>query len=357
MTQIIAEIGVNHNGSLEMAKKLIDKAIQCKVDTVKFQVGDPKNVIAPIAPKANYQKQNTGVDESQLEMVEKIVLKSEDYKVLHDYCKKKKVEFLATPFDKASVKFLSEDLSLDTLKIASGEITNYELLYECAKTNKNLIISTGMSKLFEIREALDFLMFCYLYPDLIPNSKNIKESHTPKEYSRVLGNKITLLHCTTEYPAPLDSINLNAMTTIRKTFGLPVGLSDHSSGIEASLAAISLGAKIIEKHFTLDKNLPGPDHIASLTPNELRNLVKGVRKVEKILGSKEKSPQKVELENIKIARRSIFACRQIKKGDIFTNENITCKRPATGICSTRYWDIIGKRATRDFNENEQIVHE
>jgi len=356
MTEIIAEIGVNHNGSLEMAKRLIDKAVECKVDTVKFQIGDPANFISPIASKAHYQKQNTGIEETQLDMVKKLVLKPESYRELNSYCKHKGVSFLATPFDKDSVNFLSKDLSLNTLKIASGEITNYELLYECAQTNKNLIISTGMSTLSEIRSALNFLMFCYLFPDDLPSTKNISKSNISNDYSKVLGNKVTLLHCTTEYPAPFESINLNAMTTLQETFGLSVGFSDHSLGIEAALAAIPIGAKIIEKHFTLDKNLPGPDHTASLTPDELEKLVIEIRKFEKILGSTEKKPHSIELENIEIVRRSIFANGNIKKGDFLTNENIICKRPSTGICSSKYWDLIGTKAVRNFVDNEQITY-
>jgi len=327
---IIAEAGVNHNGSLEIAKKLIDVAIEAKVDTIKFQTSQPEKVISKFAPKAEYQKKTTGGLGSQLEMVKKLVLDEEAQRLLVDDCKKKGIMFLSTPFDLESIDFLNE-LGLQTLKIPSGEITNLPYLRKIGSLRKKIIMSTGMADLNEIKAALDILTSC----------------GTPKE-------NITILHCNTEYPTPFEDVNLSAMLTIRDTFKVKVGYSDHSRGIEVPIAAVALGATIIEKHFTLDRAMIGPDHKASLEPDELKAMVKAIRNIEVALGDGVKKASLSESKNILIARKSIVANEYIKKSEVFTEKNITAKRPATGI-SPMEWDrVIGKRAKRNFEEDELI---
>jgi len=354
MTKIIAEIGVNHNGSLNKAYELVDVAIESGVDVVKFQMGNPKNVISQKAPKANYQIESTGDDESQLEMVKKLVLKDSEYLELAKYCKTKHIEFLATPFDIESIGLLSNTMKLQQLKIASGEVTNSQLLYYAARTNKKIILSTGMSTLAEVEVALGILAHAYLYPNQRPLLSNSKDVFCSPKGQEILQKKVELLHCTTEYPAPYSSVNLKAMDTLRAAFNLPVGLSDHTSGIYISIAAVARGATIIEKHFTLDKNLPGPDHKASLGPEELKDLVLGIRAIEESIGHGVKIPASAEMHNMKIARRSLVAAIDIKKGDTFTEENLISKRPGTGISSIHYWDHIGTKAKRFFTKDQII---
>lgn len=324
---IIAEAGVNHNGSLDMAKKLVEVAKESGADIVKFQTSDLDSLVSTKAEMADYQKKNMGVVKSQKEMLRDIILPYEDFEVLADYCRELEIKFLSTPFDIKSIKFLNS--LQDIWKIPSGEITNYPYLVEIAKTKKKVILSTGMSTLEEIREAIKVL-------------------------TRNGTNDISLLHCTTEYPAPLDGVNLNAMRTLKDEFGYPVGYSDHTEGIEVSIAAVAMGATIIEKHFTLDKTLPGPDHKASLEPNELKNLVKAIRNVEIALGSSEKKPTSIELENRKVARKSIVASREIKKGELFTVNNITTKRPGNGVSPMLWEEVLGKEADRDYSADDLI---
>ncbi len=354
MTRIIAEIGVNHNGSLDKAFELVDVAIESGVDVVKFQTGNPKNVISHKAPKANYQIESTGGDESQLEMIKKLVLKDSEYLELAEYCKTKNIEFLATPFDKESVDLLSNIMKLPQLKIASGEVTNAQLLYYAARTNKKIILSTGMSTLAEVEVALGILAHGYLYPNQKPLLSNSKDVFCSSDGQDILQRKVELLHCTTEYPSPYSSVNLRAMDTLKAAFNLPVGLSDHTLGVYIPIAAVARGATIIEKHFTLDKNLPGPDHKASLEPKELKDMVLGIRAVEESIGHGVKIPASVEVHNINIARRSLVAAIDIKKGDVFTEENLISKRPGTEGNSIDYWDFIGKQAQRDIDEDEII---
>ncbi len=326
-TLIIAEAGVNHNGSLEMAKRLVDKARECGADIVKFQTAKLDSLVSKSAQMADYQKRNIGVDESQKEMLSKLLLSFEEFIELADYCNQVGIMFLSTPFDIESIHFLN-DLQ-DIWKIPSGEITNYPYLVEIAKTGKRVILSTGMAEMDEIKDAI----------------KVLEENGT---------KDITILHCTTEYPAPLEDVNLTVMETLRKAFGYPVGYSDHTQGIEVDLAAVALGASVIEKHFTLDKNLPGPDHKASLEPFELKAMVEGIRKIEMAIGTGEKKPSTVELKNRNVARKSIVAKKAIKMGELFTNDNITTKRPGTGINPMKWNDIIGQSAIRDFEEDELI---
>ncbi|MEM0486371.1 MAG: N-acetylneuraminate synthase [Thermoplasmata archaeon] len=329
-TFIIAEAGVNHNGSLEMAKKLVDVAFESGADAVKFQTFKTENVITQLAPMADYQKKNLGVEKSQFEMVKELEISFEDFEKLKNYCDKKGIMFLSTPFDIESARFL-RDLGLEIFKIPSGEITNYPLLREIGSYGRKVILSTGMANLGEIEDALDVLM----------------EFGTKRE-------NIIVLHCNTEYPTPFEDVNLKAMLTIREAFKVEVGYSDHTIGIEIPIAAVALGARVIEKHFTLDRNLPGPDHKASLEPHELKAMIKAIRNVEKALGDGIKKPSLSEKKNINIARKSIVAKRDIKAGEIFTEENITTKRPRTGMDPMRWKEIIGKVAKRDFKKDEEL---
>jgi len=330
-TFIIAEVGVNHNGSLEMAFQLIDVAVAAGADAVKFQTFKAEKVIAANAPKAGYQKETTISDESQLEMVKKLELDETAHTKLYQYCRHKGIQFLSTPFDLESIDLLNR-LGLEIFKIPSGEITNLPYLRKLGALKKRLILSTGMADLGEIEDALDVLT----------------ESGTP------LG-KITVLHCTTEYPTPFEDVNLRSMLTIRNAFpGISVGYSDHTNGIEVPIAAVVMGATVIEKHFTLDRNLPGPDHRASLEPHELTAMISGIRNIEKALGTGIKKPSQSELKNKPIARKSIVAATSIKEGEVFTEMNITVKRPGTGITPMRWDEIIGRKATKHYRRDDQI---
>ena len=326
-TLIIAEAGVNHNGSLDLAKRLVDRAKECGADIVKFQTAKLGSLVTKFAPMAAYQKENTGIEESQKNMLSRLLLSFEDFLGLSEYCRNVGIKFLSTPFDIDSIHFLNS--LQDIWKSPSGEITNYPYLVEIAKTGKDIILSTGMSTLDEVDAALEVL--------------------------KVNGaGKITLLHCTTDYPASPEDVNLRAMLTMKEHCGCPVGYSDHTQGIEVSVAAVALGAEVIEKHFTLDKTMEGPDHKASLEPNELRAMVKAVRNIERALGNGLKVPSESEKMNIEVARKSIIAARDIRKGEIFTEENLTTKRPGTGICPMMWNEILGTEARRDFMEDELI---
>ena len=324
---IIAEAGVNHNGSLKMAKELVDTAKACGADIVKFQTAKLDSFVSKSALMADYQKKNIGVEESQKDMLSKLLLSFEDFVELARYCKEVGILFLSTPFDIESIRFLNG--IQDIWKVPSGEITNYPYLVEIGKTKKKVILSTGMADMDEIQAAIDVL----------------EENGT---------EDITILHCTTEYPAPIKDVNLNVMNTMRETFGYPVGYSDHTQGIEVDLAAVSLGATIIEKHFTLDRNLIGPDHKASLEPDELKSMVDGIRKIELALGSNAKKPTAEEMKNRLVARKSIVAKKPIKAGEKLTENNITTKRPGSGINPMRWNEVVGTKAIRDFEEDELI---
>lgn len=329
-TFIIAEAGVNHNGSLELAKKMIDAAVDAGADAVKFQTFKAEKVVSRYAPKAEYQKKTTAAEESQLEMIKKLELDAAAHQTLIDYCKKKNIRFLSTAFDLESIDLLNE-LGLDIFKIPSGEITNLPYLRKIGALKKEIILSTGMADLGEIEDALDVLM----------------EAGTELE-------NITVLHCNTEYPTPMDDVNLRAMLTIAEAFGVRVGYSDHTLGIEVPIAAVALGASIIEKHFTLDKNMKGPDHKASLEPAEIKEMVRAIRNIEKALCGGIKKPSPSELKNKPIARKSIVAACDIRKGESFTEENLTVKRPGTGITPMRWDEVVGKNTSRNFNEDEII---
>lgn len=328
-TLIIAEAGVNHNGDINLAKQLIDIASEAQVDYVKFQTFKTENLVNKVAKKADYQKTNTGNNDSQFQMLKKLELSQENHHVLIEYCKGKNVKFLSTAFDFESIDFLKN--KLDFYKIPSGEITNLPYLEKVAQLNLPIVMSTGMASLDEVKAAFDVL-----------NKNGITKEN------------ITILHCNTEYPTPMNDVNLNAMLTIGKELNVKFGYSDHTLGIEVPIAAVALGAVVIEKHFTIDRSMEGPDHKASLEPNELKVMVSSIRNIEKALGSGIKVPSESEKKNITIARKSITALTPIKKGEVFTEQNITVKRPGTGISPMKWYELIGTKALNDYNSDDLI---
>lgn len=328
-TIIIAEAGDNHNGDVKLAHKLIDVAKEKGADYVKFQTFKTEKIISVNAKMAEYQKQNTGIEESQFDMVKKLELSFDDFRKLKKHCDEAGIKFLTTPFDLESLDFAVNDLGVDVIKIPSGEVTNLPLLLAAAKTGKPVYLSTGMCSLEEVEDCV----------------KALKDNGA---------GEITLLHCTTQYPAPLESVNLRAMLTLKEKFGCEVGYSDHTAGIEVPVYAVCMGAKVIEKHFTLDKNMPGPDHKASLDPQELGAMIRAVRRAEVILGDGIKRVQDAERGNVSVARKSIVAARRIKKGEVFSDENLGTKRPGDGISPMRWNEVVGKTAKRDFEEDDLI---
>ena len=328
---IIAEAGVNHNGSVDLAKKLIDVASISGADAVKFQTFKAENLVSKNAQKSDYQKKTTSIFESQFDMLKKLELDMEIHKELITYCKEKDIMFLSTPFDHESIDLLS-GLKMEIFKIPSGEITNLPYLRHIGSLGKRVILSTGMSNIGEVGEALNILT----------------DAGTAKE-------NITVLHANTMYPTPMKDVNLNAMLTMQKEFGVTIGYSDHTLGIEVDIAAVAMGASVIEKHFTLDKTMEGPDHKASLEPKELKAMVDAIRNIENALGSWEKRASPSESDNINIVRKSIIASQMIKKGDLLTNKNITTKRPGSGINPMKWDSVIGTVATRDYDTDELIV--
>lgn len=353
-TYVIAEAGVNHNGSLEMAKQLIEVAANAGADAVKFQTFKAGELVSKGAPKAEYQARTTGGAESQLEMIRKLELDEEAHVILMRHCQECGIEFLSTPFDLESVDLLVNGFDLPRLKLSSGEITNGPLLLKVAQSGKPVILSTGMSNLGEIEAALGVLAFGYLQPELPPSSAAFRACYAMPEGQEVLRQKVVLLHCTTEYPAPLADVNLRAMDTMRSAFGLPVGFSDHTQGITTAIAAAAREAVVLEKHFTLDRNLPGPDHAASLNPDELTSLIDCIRQVDLALGAPHKAPTASDLKNIKVARKSLVACTRIRAGERFTTDNVAVKRPGTGISPMNFWDILGHSASVSFEKDELL---
>lgn len=350
---IIAEAGVNHNGSIELAKKLVDAAAEAGADAVKFQTFKAEKNISKKAPKADYQLRTTETTESQLDMVKKLELDRDAHYQLFARSKEKKIEFLSTPFDSESVDLLVH-LGVQRLKIPSGEITNGPLLLKAARSGKPVILSTGMSTLGDIETALGILAFGYMNDAQKPGAVAFREAYASEQGGAFLKDRVILLHCTTEYPAPVTDINLRVIDTLRSAFDLPVGLSDHSTGIVVPIAAAALGSVVIEKHFTLDRSLPGPDQGASLEPDELRDMIGAIRQVESALGSPRKVTTPSESKNLTIARKSLTAARDIAAGELFSEENLTFKRPGNGISPVHYWDIIGTRADRDIKSDEQL---
>ncbi len=350
---VIAEAGVNHNGSLEMALRLVEAAAEAGADMVKFQTFRAAEVVSKNAPKARYQKLTTE-EESQFEMIRKLELNNDAHVDLLEHCRKRGIGFLSSPFDEASADLLTDVLKLETIKIGSGEITNGPLLLHIARKGCKVILSTGMSTLGEIEDALGVLAFGFIAGNERPSRQAFREAYFSQQGRDSLAQKVMLLHCTTEYPAPLEEVNLNAMNTMRQAFGLPVGYSDHTEGITVSVAAAGMGARVIEKHFTLDRSLPGPDHKASIEPEELVRMVSSIRNVERSLGSYQKVPGIRERENIPIARKSLIAAVEIRRGDVFTEDNVVCKRPGFGVSPMLYWDFLGRRATREYKKDEVL---
>jgi N-acetylneuraminate synthase len=355
MPKIIAEAGVNHNGSSELAFRLIDAAHEAGADIVKFQTFKANNLVTRKARQAAYQLKNTGVDESQYSMLSRLELDFETHKQLLSYCNKKGIEFLSTAFDSESLRFLVNDLGLTTLKIPSGELTNAPLVLEHAVTGNDLIVSTGMATMAEIESVLGVVAFGLLSgKNSVPSVEAFKEAYISKEGQEALSKKVSLLHCTTEYPAPVTEVNLNAMTTLKDSFGLEVGYSDHTAGIVIPIAASVLGAQIIEKHFTLDKTMEGPDHKSSLEPHELKQMVDGIREVRLSLGNGIKIPQPSEIKNRNIARKCIVAASTIERGAAITAQNIALKRANGGLSPYEYWSILDTVAQKSYSEGDVI---
>lgn len=325
---IIAEAGVNHNGSLELAEKLVEEAAAAGADCVKFQTFQTEKVVSKFADQAAYQTKNIGKSQSQAEMLKRLELSFADFQKLQRCCEARGLDFISTPFDLDSLHFL-DTLGMKFWKVPSGEVTDLPYLIEIAKTGKPVVMSTGMCTLEDVKAAVDVL-------------------------TAYKSGEISLLHCTTNYPTPYGEVHLHAMRTLRDTFGCTVGYSDHTQGLEVPIAAVAMGARIIEKHFTLDKTMEGPDHKASLEPAELRQMVSSIRKVEKALGSYEKKPNTSELQNITAARKSIVAKCAIRKGEPFTERNLTVKRPGNGISPMQWFSVLGTVADRDYREDELI---
>ena len=325
---IIAEAGVNHNGSLELAKALVDKAAEAGADAVKFQTFITESIVCKGTDKAEYQKNTTDTNETQYDMLKRLELTPYMHAEVMNYCKIKGISFLSTPFDLDSIDYLNE-IGIPIMKIPSGEITNYPYLKKIGQTKKNVILSTGMSRLEEVEVAI----------------KVLRENGS---------NNITVLQCNTDYPTPYSDVNLNAMLTMKEKLNVPIGYSDHTMGIEIPIAAVAMGATVIEKHFTLDRNMEGPDHKASLEPEELRAMVQAIRNVELALGEGVKTPSKSEEKNISIVRKSIVAKKNISKGDLFSAENLTTKRPGSGLSPMCWDEVIGQKAKKDFRRDELI---
>ena len=352
---IIAEAGVNHNGSIELARELVDAAISAGADAVKFQSFIASAIVTANASKAEYQIANTGSSESQLKMLQSLELSQQQQREVYEYCQSRGIQFLSTPFDSASLKFLTKNLGLKTIKIGSGELTNAPFLLEVAQSADKIILSTGMSTIDEVSEALGVIAFgMTTQKDIAPTRTSMTAAFESPQGKKAISERVTLLHCTTDYPTKPVDVNLNAMLTLGDKFNCQIGFSDHSVGVHLAVAAVAMGATIIEKHLTTSRALPGPDHQASLEPSEFKMLVSQIRELEVALGSGEKVPTEVEVQNKKIARRSIVAARQIKIGEVFTKDNIMIKRPGTGRSPIEYWSLLNTKATRDIAENEII---
>lgn len=352
---VIAEAGVNHNGSLSAALDMVDVAAAAGADAVKFQTFRARAMITESAPKADYQVASTGGGQSQRDMIEALELSPDAHLALAQHCASRGIRFLSTPFDVGSLHLLSRSLGMSTIKIPSGEVTNLPFVLEIGREAKDVILSTGMCTLREIETALKTLAFAFdrSTADRLPTAGHLTAALDDRERSLLLG-RVTVLQCTTEYPAPIEEANLRAMATIRDAFGLAVGYSDHTTGATASIAAVALGATVIEKHFTLDKTQDGPDHRASLEPDELKQFIAALRDAERALGSAEKSPTSTESKNIPIARKSIVASRAIARGELLSADNLTFKRPATGLAPIDFFDLVGTPAPRDMSEDEQL---
>lgn len=352
---VIAEAGVNHNGDEEKAFELVDAACAAGADIVKFQTFKAEELVTSTAQQCSYQYKNTGVQESQYEMLKRLELSFDTYSRLYNYCVDKNIQFLSTAFDFGSLKFLTNSLDLQLLKVSSGDLTNAPFLLEHARTGCDLIVSTGMASLIDVRRALGVIAFGLLgESDRDASREAFEKAFSSDKGKRLLRQKVKLLHCTTEYPAPMESINLNAMQTLRDKFTISVGYSDHSSGITIPIAATALGAVVIEKHFTLDKNLPGPDHKASLDPDEFFVMVKAIRETSVALGDGEKKPDVTELKNADNVRKSIVASCVIEQGELFSKSNLKVMRPGGGMSPYEYWELLGSPAKKAYCKGDLI---
>jgi N-acetylneuraminate synthase len=351
--RIIAEAGVNHNGDINIAKELIRAASDAGADVVKFQTFKAELLVSKIAKKANYQiNADPSSDNSQLSMLKKLELKKEEYIELRDYSQKLNIEFMSTAFDSESLNFLVSELGLKVLKIPSGEITNSPFILEHARSKCNLIISTGMASLEEVENCLRIVAYGFLNDKGFPSESDLLTCLD--EAKDLLRERVTLLHCTTEYPAPIKDVNLNAINTLNKEFGIPSGYSDHTEGINISIAAAAKGACLIEKHFTLDRDMKGPDHKASLEPHDLKDMIDAIRVIEIALGDGIKISQESENINKIAARKSIVAIKDINKTESFNQDNIGIKRPGNGIAPAKYWDYLGKKSQKIYHEGDLI---
>lgn len=350
----IAEAGVNHNGDKDLAFSLIDVAVDAGADAVKFQTFSADWLASETAPKAAYQNETTDASESQRDMLKRLELPHAWHFELRDYCTKKGIAFISTPFEEKSLHFLAAELGLETIKVPSGEITNGPFLLQIARTGCDIILSSGMSSLEDVKEALGVIAFGLLGGIDPPSKKAFDAAFASMKGKAALREKVTLLQCTSAYPTPLDEANVMAMVTMRDAFGLRTGFSDHTAGQIASLTAAALGATIIEKHFTLDRNLPGPDHKASLEPQELKTLITAIRAIEQSLGDGIKKPQPSEIETATVARKSLVALQPINAGDILSVDNISAKRPGDGISPMKYWEHIGQPAVRTLIKDEKL---
>jgi N-acetylneuraminate synthase len=353
-TYIIAEAGVNHNGSMDLARELIEVAADAGVDAIKFQTFRSGELVAEGAPKADYQTETTDDGESQAEMLDQLELTSDQHYTIAQHCAEKDLQFLSTPFDAQSARFLVDEFDVPRIKIGSGELTNGPLLLNIARLGRPVLLSTGMGTLGEVEQALSVLAYGYIAEGNRPTLEELECAFASTEGQDALSQNVTLLHCVTEYPAPVESVNLRVMDTLREAFGLPVGLSDHTTGNAVPIAAVARGATLIEKHFTLDRSLPGPDHEASLEPEELRAMVQGIRDAEAAVGTARKTPTDPEWKNRPVVRKSLVATQPIKEGEKLTPKNIGVKRPGDGTSPMRYWEYLGTTASRSYRSNDQV---
>ena len=354
-TIIIAEAGVNHNGSLQLALKLIEAAAAAGADAVKFQTFQADQLVSSSAGKAEYQKKLTNATESQYEMLRRLQLSLDDHFQLVQHCRKHGISFMSTPFDELSLRFLTDELGLDLLKFSSGDLTNLPLILKAARKGCKVILSTGMATLVDVELALATLAFGYIARgDVKPSEQAFRQAYCSSEGQQELTEKVTILHCTTDYPTAYDDVHLNKMITLRRTFQLPTGYSDHTMGTEIPVAAVALGASVIEKHFTLDRSMEGPDHQSSIEPSELAHLVQQIRHVEDAFGIPNKIPAISELKNMEPSRKSIVAAKDIEVGETFEEMNMTVKRPGNGLPPSMFWSMIGRKANRAYKKDELI---
>ncbi|OXS79275.1 N-acetylneuraminate synthase [Domibacillus enclensis] len=353
---IIAEAGVNHNGSFDLACVLVDAAKAAGAEAVKFQTFKAENLVTKSAKQAGYQVVNIGKEMSQFHMLKNLELSFDEFIRLKEYCDHQEIDFLSTPFDKESVDFLLDELHIEKVKIPSGELTNTPFIHYIATKQKPIILSTGMADMKDIHESLSFIAYGLAFPQKNINPKDVQAFYKTKEAKSVLQQYVTVLHCTTEYPTPLEEVNLRAIDYLKNELQVTVGFSDHSAGIYVPVAAVARGASVIEKHFTISRLLPGPDHRASLEPDELTEMVKAIRNVEESLGQTEKIPTKSEQKNRVAVRKSLIAAHPIKKGEVFSKENLLIKRPGSGMEPSLYWTLLGKEASKDY-EPEELIDE